>query len=141
MANIPVSSSSRALLPQLIQTDDEPDSVEPARRKANSKKASLFPLLSRVKKRSTKKLKQVSTTEGVLNDVSSSSLSHISSSESSPENPPAADEWPPTASAEADVPAIPETDTQIELDGFSAPLEGDSKDVYRWAVVYENQRG
>lgn len=38
-------------------------------------------------------------------------------------------------------PDVPEPNTQIELEGLSAPLEGDSKDVYRWAVVYENQRG
>jgi len=45
------------------------------------------------------------------------------------------------ASMQVDVLAIPEPNAQIELQGFSTPLEDDSKDVYRWAVVYENQRG
>lgn len=45
------------------------------------------------------------------------------------------------ANVESDTPVEREPNTQIELEGLSAPLEDDSKDVYRWAVVYENQRG
>ncbi|KAF9652017.1 hypothetical protein BDM02DRAFT_3089902 [Thelephora ganbajun] len=44
------------------------------------------------------------------------------------------------ASVGSDAPVL-EPNTQIELEGLSVPLEGDSRDVYRWAVVYENQRG
>lgn len=141
MASTPASSSSKALLPQLMQADDEPTAVEPARRKANTQKTSLFPLLSRPRKRSSKKLKRVSSTEDGSRTSSSSSLFPVSSTGPPPANPLTVDEWPLTASMQVDVLAIPEPNTQIELQGFSNPLEDDSKDVYRWAVVYENQRG
>lgn len=45
------------------------------------------------------------------------------------------------ATVESDGPVVPGPDTLIGLEDLSAPLEDDSKDVYRWAVVYENQRG
>ena len=45
------------------------------------------------------------------------------------------------AGIEPDVPVVPVPNAQIELEGLPACLEDDSKDVYRWAVVYENQRG
>jgi hypothetical protein len=126
-----------------MQTDDEPAAAEPARRKANTKKTSLLPFLSRTGKRSVKKLKRASTTEDVSNDIPSSSSSLTRSYDAPPTNPPGTDvdEWPLVASADTDVPAVPEPNTQIELDGLSAPREDDFKDVYRWAVVYENQRG
>ncbi|KAF9785853.1 hypothetical protein BJ322DRAFT_1020043 [Thelephora terrestris] len=134
MASISASSSSKPLLPQLLQADDEPAAVEPARRKANTQKASIFPFLSRSRTKSSKKLKRVPSTEDAPRAISTSSTSPASSTK-----PPPAD--PLMAGVQVDVPAIPEPDTQIELQGFSTPLEDDSKDVYRWAVVYENQRG
>lgn len=136
MANISASSSSKPLLPQLIQADDEPTAIEPARRKANTKKTSLFPFLPRTAKQSARKLKRVSVTEDASNLVSFSP--QASPAEPPPAHPPAADEWPLMTTAEA---AVPEPNAQIELDGSLAPLEDDTKDVYRWAVVYENQRG
>jgi hypothetical protein len=143
MADISASSSSKDILPQLMQTDDEPAAAEPARRKANTKKPSLFPFLSRTGKRSVKNLKRASTTEDASNDIPSSSSSLTRSYDAPPTNPLVTDvdEWPLVASADTDVPAVPEPNTQIELDCSSAPREDDFKDVYRWAVVYENQRG
>lgn len=139
MANVSASSSSKALLPQLMQVDNEPTAVEPARRKANTRKTSLFPFLPRTRKQSAKKLKRVSSNEDGSSIISSSSPTP--STKAAPTNPPAADEWPLIASVEADIPAIPEPNIQIDLEGLSVPPESDSKDVYRWAVVYENQRG
>ena len=45
------------------------------------------------------------------------------------------------ASGGSNDPVAAEPNMPIELGGLSTPLEDDSKDVYRWAVVYENQRG
>ena len=140
MAETSVSSSSKALLPQFMQPDDEPTATEPARRKANTPKKSLIPFLSRARKQSAKKLRRDSSTEDAPS-VASTLNSSSSPSKKAPTNPAAADEWPLIASAGSDVPIVPGPNTQIELEGLSAPLEGDSKDVYRWAVVYENQRG
>lgn len=139
MANVSASSSSKPLLPQLMQVDDEPTAVEPARRKANTQKTSLLPFLFRTTKQSRKKHKPASVTEDASNLVSFPPPA--SPTEPPPAHPPAADEWPSMTTAEADVRAVPEPNAQIELDGSSAPLEDDTKDVYRWAVVYENQRG
>jgi hypothetical protein len=122
-----------------MQPDDEPTAVESARRKANTQKTTLIPFLSRTRKRSAKKLKRTSGAGDTASVISSSSSSSTPSTKAPPTNPPAVDEWPLIASAEADV--VPEPNTQIELEGLSTPLESDSKDVYRWAVVYENQRG
>lgn len=122
-----------------MQVDDEPSAVEPARRRANTRKTSLFPFLPHARKQSAKKLKRTPTNEDASSVISSSSLAP--STKASPTNPPAANEWPLIATVEADVPTVPEQDTQIELQGFSVHLEDDAKDVYRWAVVYENQRG
>ena len=122
-----------------MQVDDEPTAVEPARRKANPSKSSLFPFLPRARKRSAKKLKRIASNDDASSLVSSSSLAP--STKAPPTNPPAADEWPLIASAEADIPAVPEPNTQIGLEGLSVPVEDDCRDVYRWAVVYENQRG
>lgn len=141
MANISASSSSKVLLPQLMQVDDEPTAVEPARRKANTQKTSHFAFLPRTRKQSTKKLKRVSSDEGVSSIISTSFSSSAPAAKAPPPNPPAADEWPLIASVEADIPAGPEPSTQIQLEGLSASFGDDSQDVYRWAVVYENQRG
>jgi hypothetical protein len=124
-----------------MQVDDEPTAVEPARRKANAQKASFFNFLPRTRKQSAKKPKRVSSNEDVSSVISPSSSSPASSTKAPPTNPPVADEWPLIANVEADIPAAPEPNTQIELEGLSVPLEDDAKDVYRWAVVYENQRG
>jgi hypothetical protein len=138
MANISGSSSSKALLPQLMQVDDEPTAVEPARRKANTSKTSLFPFLPRTRKQLAKKPKRATNNDDASGVVSSSSSSLAPSTKAPPTNSPAADEWPLIASAGAD---IPEPNTQIGLEALSVPVEDDCKDVYRWAVVYENQRG
>jgi len=135
MADISASSSSNPLLPQFMEPDDEPTAAEPARRKANAQKTSIFPFFSRARKQSSKNLKQDPSADGT------SSVASTSSTEAPPTPPPVADERPLMASVEADVPVVPEPNTLIELEGLSVPLEDDSKDVYRWAVVYENQRG
>ena len=139
MAETSASSSSKALLPQLMQPDDEPTASEPARRKANTPKTYLLPFLSRTRKQSAKKLRRDSSIE----DASSvaSTLSPSPSTKAPPTNLPAADELPLMSSVEPDISIVPEPNTQIELEGLSAPLEDDLKDDYRWAVVYENQRG
>ena len=118
-----------------MQPDDEPTAAEPARRKANAQKTSIFPFLSRARKQSAKKLKQDPSAEDT------SSVASTSSTEALPTHTPTAEERPLMASVEPDGPVVPEPNTLIELEGLSAPLEDDSKDVYRWAVVYENQRG
>ena len=142
MADISASSSSKALLPQFMQPDDEPTAVEPARRKANTKKTSLFPFLSRARKQSAKTFRRDSTTESASGIASTSaSTSSPTSSTKAPPTPPAASEPPLVAGVGSDDPIVPEPNTLIELEGLSTPLEDDSKDVYRWAVVYENQRG
>ena len=135
MTDISASSSSKPLLPQFMQPDDEPTAAEPARRKANAQKSSIFPFFSRARKQSTKNLKQDPSTDDA------SSVASTSSTEAPPTHPPVADERPLMASVVSDDPLVPEPNTLIELEGLSAPLEDDSKDVYRWAVVYENQRG
>lgn len=136
MTEISVSSSSKALLLQCMQPDDEPTATELARRKANTPKTSRFPFLSRPRKQSAKKYKRGSATEDA-----SSIVSNSTSSLSPTTNPPAGDEWPLMTSVESDTPNALQLNTQIELECLSAPLEDDSRDVYRWAVVYENQRG
>lgn len=135
MTDISASSSSKPLLPQFMQPDDEPTAAEPARRKANTQKTSIFPFFSRARKQSAKKLKQDPSADDM------SSVASTSSTEAPPIHPPVAEERPPMASVEADGPVVPEPNALIELEGLSIPLEDDSKDVYRWAVVYENQRG
>ena len=140
MADISASSSSKALLPQFMQPDDEPTAAEPARRKANAQKTSIFPLLSRARKQSAKKLKQDPSIEDTSSVASTSTSLPPTSTEIPPTNPAVADERLSVASLPDD-PTVPEPNTLIELEGLSAPLEDDSKDVYRWAVVYENQRG
>jgi hypothetical protein len=125
-----------------MQPDDEPTAVEPARRKANTKKTSLFPFLSRARKQSAKNLRRDSATESASGVASTSaSTSSPTSSTKAPPTPPAAGEPPLVAGVESEDPTVPEPNTLIELEGLSTPLEDDSKDVYRWAVVYENQRG
>jgi len=123
-----------------MQPDDAPTAAEPARRKANAQKTPIFPFLSRARKQSAKKLKQDPNTDYTCSVASTSTSSLPSSTKTPPTNPPVA-ECPTVASVEPDDPAVPEPNTLIELEGLPAPLEGDSKDVYRWAVVYENQRG
>lgn len=141
MADVSASSSSKALLPPLMQVDDEPTAVEPARRKANSQKTPIFPFLPHRGKQSAKKLKRVSSDVDISSVISPSSSSPTPSTKAPPTKPPPADGWPLIANVEADIPAVPEPNKQIELESLSAPLNGDSTDVYRWAVVYENQRG
>ena len=141
MADISASSSSKPLLPEFMQPDDEPTAAEPARRKANVQKTSLLPFLSRTRKRTTKKHRQDISTENVSSVASTSASSLPPSTEAPPTNPSVVDEWPSTASGGSDNPVATEPNTPIELEGLSTPLEDDSKDVYRWAVVYENQRG
>lgn len=122
-----------------MQPDDEPTAA--ARRKANIQKTSLFPFLSHARKRSTKKHRKDSGTEDVSSLVSTSTLSLPLSTKAPPTNPPVADEWPLMASGGSNDPVAAEPNMPIELGGLSTLPEDDSKDVYRWAVVYENQRG
>jgi hypothetical protein len=37
--------------------------------------------------------------------------------------------------------AVPETTESVNLDGSAALPNDDTKDIYRWAIIYENQRG
>jgi len=141
MGDISASSSSKPLLPLFMQPDDEPTAAEPARRKANAQKTSVFPFLSRARKQSAKKLKQDPSTEDTSSVASTSTSPPPSSTETPPTDPAVADERPSVTRVGADDPTVPEPTTLIELEGLSAPVEDDSRDVYRWAVVYENQRG
>lgn len=134
MAESSASSSSNALLPRFMEHDDEPTASEPARRKANTPKTSFLPFLSRKRKQSAKKLRRDSSAEDAPSVASTPT-------KAPPTNLPAADELLLVSNAEPDIPIVPEPNTQIVLEGLSTPLEDDSKDDYRWAVVYENQRG
>lgn len=101
--------------PQWMQTDDDPEAVDLARRRLTTRRS----FLSLFKRKSA-----------------SSLPADAQEQNNAPPSRTPTDDWPLMASL-----AVPQSNDFINLDGLDIMPDDNTRDVYRWAIIFENQRG
>lgn len=98
-----------------MQTDDDPEAADLARRRLTTRRS----FLSLFKRKSA-----------------SSLPADAQEQNNAPPSRTPTDDWPLMASL-----AVPQSNDFIDLDGSDIMPDDNTRDVYRWAIIFENQRG